>query len=341
VNDDAVRDIKRALADPMQVCERLGLLADRRAFQRQGGGVLIRCPVHDDRSPSCSVQHKHGVLLWKCHACDASGDVLTLVAVVHGLSMSGDDFRQVLIVAAELGGLHRLVVELESGERRPRPEPVRRPEPAPEPERDYPPIAEVEALWAASGAFDDEARAWATGRGLDADVLVDFDLARQLPKSGPIPRWASFRGRSWRETGHRVIVPVFDADGAQRSLRAIRVVEGETPKRLPPGGHKASGLVMACEFALAMLRGTYAPRRVLIVEGEPDFLTVSLRREPYVFARMGITSGGWTPAFAAKIPPDADVFVCSHADQAGEKYAASIRATLSSQRMYRWQPEAA
>ncbi len=144
MSDDAARDIKCSLADPVGLCDRLGLLGDRRSWQRQGGGLLIRCPVHDDRSPSCSVQTRHGVVLWKCHACDASGDALTLVAAVHGLTMTGDDFRQVLIVAAELAGLHGLVADLESGERRERPAMVQRPEPSPEPEREYPPASEVE-----------------------------------------------------------------------------------------------------------------------------------------------------------------------------------------------------
>ncbi len=334
MSDDAVREIKRALSDPMRVCEQLGLLGARGTFQKQGGGVLIRCPVHSDHTPSCSVQVKSGVLLWKCHACDASGDALTLIAAIHNLSMAGDDFRQVLIIAAELGGLHSLVTELENGEKRERPAIVVRPEPTPEPERDYPPRAEVEALWESTTQFGDVEHAWAASRGLDADLFAD--LARALPVDGELPRWASIAKKSWRETGHRVVVPVFDAAGDMRSVRAIRVTDGDSPKRLPPGGYKAAGLVMACEFAQAMLRGTLVPSRILIVEGEPDFLTSLTLPLREVYARIGITSGAWTSELAARVPPTATVYLGTHDDGPGEKYAKAIEATLTTQTLRRW-----
>lgn len=339
MSDDVVREIKRELSNPVDVCTRLGLLAGKGSFTRQAGGLLIRCPVHPDRTPSCSVQTRSGVLLWRCHACDASGDVLTLVAAIHGLTMTGDDFRQVLIVAAELGGLHGLVAELESGERRERPQAVARPAPPPEPEREYPPAAEVDALWSSTTPLDVEAAAWAAQRGLVASRMDD--LARSLPAEGELPRWASYRGQSWRETGHRVIVPVFDAAGARRSVRAIRVVDGDSPKRLPPGGHKAAGLVMACDIARAMLRGTYAPARVLVVEGEPDFLTAATMQTTHMYARIGITSGSWTTDLAARIPQTAKVFLGTHDDPAGEKYAKAIAATLPAHTLLRWRLGAA
>ncbi len=335
MSDDAVREIKRALSDPLKVCDSLGLLGGKGTFTRQGGGVLVRCPVHSDRTPSCSIQNKGGVLLWKCHACDQDGDVLTLVAALHGLSMDGDDFRQVLILAAELGGLHGLVAELEAkGEKRSRPALVVRPETPPEPERDYPPRAEVAALWSSTLQFGDAEREWATSRSLDADLFPD--LARRLPLEGVLPRWASYQGRSWRETGHRVVVPMFDAAGEMRSVRAIRVTDGESPKRLPPGGHKASGLVMACEFAQGMLCGTYIPARVLILEGEPDFLSAMAYPWDEVYARIGITSGSWTAAIAERIPSCSTVILGTHNDAAGEKYAKAIEATLPNHTLRRW-----
>lgn len=334
MNADTVREIKLSLADPIQVCDKLGLLGGRGSFTRQGGGVLIRCPVHDDRTPSCSVQVRSSVLLWKCHACDASGDVLTLVAATRGLTMAGDDFRQVLIIAAELAGLHSLVAELESGERRERPEPVARPEPTPEPERPYPPTRELEAFWEACGALGEPERAWCDGRGLDAELVGE--IVRGLPVDGDLPRWVRYQGRSWRETGHRIVVPVYDSTGEMRSVRAIRVTDGESPKRLPPSGFKAAGLVMADEFGVAMLRGTYAPKRVLILEGEPDFISSVTTPTTHIYARIGITSGSWSAAFAARLPRGTKVFLATHDDAAGEKYAQAIEQTLTTQQALRW-----
>ncbi len=334
MNDDAVRDIKRALSDPMRVCEQLGLLAGKGSFTRQGGGVLIRCPVHADNTPSCSVQVKGGVLLWKCHACDQAGDALTLIAAVHGLSMAGDDFRQVLIAGAELGGLHSLVADLDRDGLVERPKMIERPAPKAEQERDYPPLYEVEALWSSTGQLGEGERAWATARGIDADLISD--LARCLPVDGDLPRWASYQGKSWRETGHRVVVPVFDTAGAMRSVRAIRVTDGDSPKRLPPGGHKAAGLVMACEFGQGMLRGSYVPTRLLVLEGEPDFLSSLAYPWPEVYARIGITSGSWTVEFAARIPAGTTVILGTHNDAPGEKYAKAIAETLPSHKLRRW-----
>lgn len=339
MSDDAVREIKRTLSDPVHVCERLGLLAGPGSFQRQGGGLLIRCPVHDDRHPSCSVQAKSGVVLWKCHSCQASGDVLTLIAARNSLTMRGDDFKQVLILAAEMGGMHSLVAELESGERRERTAMLPRPEPTPEPEREYPPRAEVDAMWAAGTQLDEAAIAWATSRGLDPAQIGEF--ARSLPTNAELPRWASYRGQTWIKTGHRVVVPVFDPEGNMRSVRAIRVTNGDSPKRLPPGGFKAAGLVMACEAALAMFRGTFAPQRVLIVEGEPDFLTAATVSMDGVCARIGITSGSWSSAFAARVPPKARVYLGTHDDPTGEKYATAIALTLPDHALMRWRLRAA
>lgn len=343
MSDTAARDIRYSLTDARALCEKLGLLAGKNSFSRQAGGLLIRCPWHEDRSPSCSVRRgQDGTLAVRCHACGATGDALSLVAEVHGLSLRGDDFRQVLIAGAELAGLHALVTELETGHApAARPKPIPRPEP--EPERDYPPAADVEAFWAATEDADADARAWAESRSLDPKAMsthVDgVAHARSLP-DGDLPRWASYRGASWRETGHRLVVPVYDYAGNLRSVRAIRVVDGDSPKRLPPSGHRAAGLVQACAFGIAMLRGSFIAKRVLILEGEPDFLTWALMRTVYAYARLGITSGSWTQEIASRIPPDAKVFLHTHVDEAGDKYAEAITKSLPKHELFRWKEAA-
>jgi len=89
------------LADPLALVHALGLDAGAR---RQPRGVTIRCPWHDDRSPSCSVRiARDETIAVKCHACGASGDALHLVAVAHGLDVRAD-WRRVLELAAGLAG---------------------------------------------------------------------------------------------------------------------------------------------------------------------------------------------------------------------------------------------
>jgi hypothetical protein len=106
-----------------------------------------------------------------------------------------------------------------------------------------------------------------------------------------------------------------------RSVRAWRTTDGDTPKRLPPSGHKASGLVLANQWAVRMLAEPAAPERVIITEGEPDFLVWATRlTEPVI----GVVSGSWTVDFAARMPFGSELVVRTDLDQAGEKYARQI-----------------
>ena len=329
-------EIKRALTDPTRVLEALGILGEGRARQRQAGGWIIRCPVHGDRSPSCSVQNRSGALLWNCHGCGAGGDVLGLVAAVRGLSVRRD-FRAVLLEAARIGGLWQIVDEISGrapAAERPAPPPAR-PEPSPPADRPWPDLQEVEALWGACRPVSDDAEvaAYLRGRGIDPAGVDGRGIGRVLPSRGALPRWAAYRGsddaaRPWRDLGYRLIVPMFDAGGALRSVRAWRVRDGEGPKRLPPSGHKASELVMAETFGLAMLRGERAPETVVVVEGEPDFLArCQVTRAPSV-AVLGIVSGSWTSKFAERIPIGIRVYVRTDNDKAGDRYAAEVEASL-------------
>jgi hypothetical protein len=124
---DHARTLREALSDPLQLCEDLGLLQGRRSYQRQARGLLVRCPWHDERTPSCSVRiGEDGTIAVRCHGCGATGDALSLVAAVHQLD-TRTRFREVLEIGAELAGLR-----LEpGGERQYIPPPVR---PAPPPE---------------------------------------------------------------------------------------------------------------------------------------------------------------------------------------------------------------
>jgi hypothetical protein len=339
------REIRYALVDPFAVCEKLGLLAGKGSFSRQAGGVLVRCPWHDDRTPSCSVRRGgDGTLAVRCHGCGVGGDALSLVAAVHHLSTKRD-FRRVLIAAADLAGLHGIVRELETGESVPRAKPVA-PTPPPADARDYPSAAEVSALWSCATPVtaDPEASAWLAGRALDAERVAAHDLARAIPTGASLPRWARYRGTAWTETGHRLLFPMRDPSGIVRTVRAGRLTDGDSPKRLPPGGHKASGVVLACSLGAGMLTGTYSPKRILVVEGEPDFLTAATwsMREPT--AVLGLVSGSWTPAHAMRVPFGTTVFVWTHLDEAGDRYAAEVRQTLQRARgcrLFRWSPKEA
>jgi hypothetical protein len=182
-------------------------------------------------------------------------------------------------------------------------------------------------------------RAYLEGRGIAPEAVEALDLARAIPDGAVLPRWASYRGnapeaRTWLAMGFRLVLPVYDAGGVVRSVRGWRVLEGDGPKRLPPSGYRAGGLVMADGAGVALLgraslEGTDG--RVVIVEGEPDFLTWATRfpdSAEAVPAVLGILSGSWTDEIAARIPDGARVIVRTHHDEAGNRYAAAVRGSV-------------
>lgn len=320
--------LRQELADARDVCRRLGL--DEGA-KPQGRGLIIRCPWHADKTPSCSVREAaDGTLSVHCFACDHRGDVLDLVAVVNGIDCQRE-FRRVLRLASDLAGS-----ALEDP--RPRQHPVRRPEVR----GDYPPFDEVAKLWASCRPVLDDPPVvrWLCSRGLDPGAVEASGVARALPIGMPLPRWARCGGRTWSEAGYRCVLSMFDERGDLRSVRVRRVVEGQGPKALPPTGHRIGGLVMAESFAQRILKtgkwpdcwSEAATPRIVIAEGEPDFLTwAGLRSDadedgPLAF---GIVAGSWTVGIAARVPTGSRVVIRTDHDPAGEKYADVISASLA------------
>lgn len=319
---DVARDIRNALADPRRLCERLAL---SHGAKPNAGGLLVLCPNHRERTPSCSVTRgPDGTVRVRCYGCDWTGDALTLVAECRGLDVR-TQFPEVLAEAAELAGMHQLASEIRDGKERP--EYVPPPAPEPLPDREYPDVGEVRALYrkCLPVSCDNQAVDVLMARRADPGAVTDRRLARVLPIGTSLPRWAAYRGRLWTETGHRLILPCFDSEGHLASVRAWRLTDADTPKRLPPAGHKATGLVLANMPAVELIRGQRSADTVLIVEGEPDYLSVATRRNDPTF---GIFSGSWSPAFAERIPVGCDVFIWTHADDAGNRYADKIRETL-------------
>jgi DNA primase len=92
---DHVERLRARLGDVGAVCVALDLVIDARP---QPDGLFVRCPWHNETTPSCSVRTaKNGFVYAKCFACGASGDVFALVARVRGL----DARRQFAAVLAE------------------------------------------------------------------------------------------------------------------------------------------------------------------------------------------------------------------------------------------------
>ena len=329
------REVRTALdaVGPQRLAVALGV----RRFKLERGGRELRacCPIHGGDNPSAfSLCEVDGRLLWNCHTgCGRGGDALDLVASVHGLDVQRD-FVDVLGHAAAIAGVHA-----DSTENTRAKGVVERPQENVEPS--YPPESEVAALWSACGLVGDHEQvvAYLESRALPIDRLEDNDLSRALPVGGDLPSWARCRGRDWRESGHHVVVPVFDGAGRMRSLRAWRIVDNDFPKRLPPAGLTVRGLVMADALGRRVLESGAMPEwwpagaslEVVIAEGEPNFLSWATRAHDaaeVVPAVFGIVAGSWTAAIAARIPDGARIALRTDDDAVGEKYAAAIARTL-------------
>jgi hypothetical protein len=328
VKDD-VAAVREQLTDARALCAALGLVAGYKPG-RVPRGLLIRCPVHNEQTPSCSVTAgPDGTIRVRCFGCDFTGDVLHLIAAAHNLDVRAD-FPAVLGEAARLAGVD-LGREQRTNDTRP----------ASYQAPTYPESDDVEALWSSAVAvgLDGEARTYLEGRAIDAGAVELYDLARVLPAGGWAPSWARCRGRSW-SSSHRLILPVVDHTGAVRSLRAWRLPSDEAPedapKRTAPAGKALAGLVLACPVARRMLTTGALPSwgalDVVITEGEPDFLTWAARvsdANEAPPAVLGVVAGAWGAALAARIPDGARVIIRTHPDAAGDRYASAIRQSLT------------
>lgn len=84
------------------VLRALGLLDDAEP-EANGRRFKIRCPWHLESTPSCAIDigPKERTLRARCFACGQGGDVLALVAAVHGLDLRRD-YPRILALTADL-----------------------------------------------------------------------------------------------------------------------------------------------------------------------------------------------------------------------------------------------
>lgn len=317
--------IRRSLVDVHGLCEALGLLE---GSQKQARGLIVRCPWHNEKTPSCSLQVRDGITA-HCFGCDARGDVFALIAAAKGFDLK-TNFAAVLELAADIaGGANRF----EQGSVK------LAPVAALVEERTYPPIGEVEALWAACTPVDEDkaVAAYLRSRTLNPSTIVDRDLARALPPKSPCPTWARFQGKSWAESGHRIVVPAYDHMGAIRSLRGWNI-EGNEVKRVGPAGHKLGGLALVDNMARLILASGGKPEwwpndkplTIVIAEGEPDFMhwaTVASEAAEYPHATYGLLgTSTWKVVneLVSHWPASSVIIIRTHDDKAGDDCAKNI-----------------
>ena len=317
--------LRALLADPLDVATRLGL-AD--GAKRTPGGLMVRCVVHGDRRPSCSVTRgPDGTLRWRCFSCGAKGNLYGLIAAVHALDVHRE-FRRVYVVACELAGVS--ASDRESNAREgcaPAPRPA-----APLPRTDSalgaarfhnvaaaviscgsidaPEAADVRAYLARRGLLD-EARADAWGALPDlAAVRAHVDLA-DLAASGLTDPGAS----RWLRPEHRLCIPWRSADGQIVTLQRRRIDAAPTERYVLPHGRPPTW-----PYGVERLTAEPADAPIVIVEGAADVLAArALARGPIVALGLaGVAS--WRASWAS-LTRGRRVLVALDADAAGDRAA--------------------
>lgn len=305
--------------------------------------ALRPCPACNDSNRGS--KDRRGVIglfdsgsRWHCYRCKAGGDGIAFV-VWHFVSkeqkgLSKDDWRGLRAACAEHGLCSADPTDANAPKlkkRRVEPKPVSPPEP---PKR--PPATEVAELWESCLPVDTDAEcsAWLASRRLSAGVVADRDLARALPESGSLPGWCQY----WRKNGHRLVLPLFNAEGEIESFHARLVRKADGPKGLPPYGYEIRGLAMADRLGVLLLKTGQIPGwfgqhdlKAIVAEGHPDFLTWSCLysdADEFAPAVFGLLAGSWTLEHGNKIPAGSQVVVRRHDDPNGERYAQKVIDTL-------------
>lgn len=271
------------------------------------------CPAHSERTPSAKVSPGDGCLRWHCFACKAGGDVFSFIQA----SMGGAPFPEVLREAARGLGW----VPGDNWEPPPPKEMKARPKlPAPG--------AEARGLWHEAKAVPDSVAAnLHENRGLNA---FPTDTVRWHAETFG-QSWSRTRaGGDWADSDHRMIFRLFDRAGTHQSLVARSPFCSAGPKSLVPSGRDATGLCMLNRLAWECVREPIKAQSVeqfMIVEGEMDFLAAcQFRPKAHI---VGIRPSSWGRDWGSLYPDGSTLNIFTDPDQAGQRYAQEIMATVS------------
>ncbi|MBD0290773.1 MAG: DNA primase [Thermoleophilia bacterium] len=313
---------KSSIEQATATADMVDIVSARTALRRVGSRWVGRCPFHEERTPSFSVNAADK--LFYCFGCGKGGDLISFVRESEGL-----DFAEAVEWLAARTG-----VQLEYEEDSPRAEAGRR--------RRERLLALLEAaavfysrhLWESSAGED--VRAYLRERGLREEVCRRFRLGLS-PGPTHLPAGAHARGFSGDELvaaglvnrrgndyfSTRLVFPLSDARGRVLGFGARRLREDDPiPAKYvnsPESDvfHKASLLYGLHEARAAITKED----RAVVVEGYTDVLALHQAGYTGVVASMGTAL---TPLQLKELGRlTGRLLLCFDADAAGE--AATLR----------------
>lgn len=319
---DRVRRAKQALTEPADLVASLGF---KRAV-RQHHGVLVECPSHADRTPSCSVTvaNDRTIRVFCFSDCGLKGDALTLIAAVRGWDLKRD-FKDVLEEAERIGNISSPPA-IEWAKSSASPAPVVRLTSA----RFDAVVKSILHNWHIYHGATDVAE-YVSKRGILAQAMKD-DWAALPGSKEQRASWVRLlknnfdasaieglvSGDDFRYPEHRLIIPWRDASGLVYTVQRRALDARKDKYRFPQG----SGSLFP--YGIERLRADGLA--LTLVEGAVDVLA---RRElqhidsveGHVIGLAGVSA--WEGEFA-KYGKDREVTIGLDADAAGEKAVKEI-----------------
>ena len=252
----------------------------------------IRCPFHDDRTPSANVNMESG--LWNCHTCDKGGSPIDF------LMDKGLDFKGALAEVGRLAGLEPPSVGKRTNGAAGHPSPA-----AP------PPVSVTKGKLTEANT-----KAWSDAALRNPDLMRWFH-----EKRGFTDETVAAYQLGW--DGSRVTIPVRDENGSLVNVRRyMRDAAGEQGKMLSlmAGGGP--------NVTTRLFPGDALPEEVLLVEGEWDAILARQHGFPATFtvtSGAGIWNPTLTPLFTGR-----RVTIAYDNDEAGMKGTVKVARILSS-----------
>ena len=281
IKDSSVETVKAA-ADFVAVVE------ERTQLRKSGGRLVGRCPFHEERTPSFSVNPGQG--LFYCFGCHKGGDMITFVRETQGL-----DFTGAIEWLAD-----RFRVELEYEEASPEQEARRN-----RTQRLYA-LLDAAAAYYERTLWDTEvgsmARDYLKGRGLNEEICREFRLGLALGGDS-LTRKAVAKGFTAQELAaagltrprggdyfqRRLLFPLADARGRVVGFQARKLYEDDPlPGKYVNTRESELFHKSAIVYGLDKARAAIAREdRACVVEGNTDVIALHQAAFLPVVASMG------------------------------------------------------
>jgi DNA primase len=311
IKDESVRNVVAA----SNIVEVVGL----RTSLRKGSGsrYMGRCPFHDERSPSFSVNAD--LNLYHCFGCGRGGDVVTFVRETEGL-----DFVGAIEWLAE-----RFRVPIEYEESSPQADQSRRRR-----ERLYALLDQATSfferhLW--DGSSGEPVREYLAGRGLGEEIAKEFRLGLSPGRGlAAKAREKGFTAEELRAAGltnqrgndyfpPRLMFPLADARGRVIAFQARKLHEDDPLRgkyvNSPEGELFKKSAVL---YGLHLARPAIAKQdRAVVVEGNTD--VIALRQAGFEPAVAAMGTALTEQHLRELVRLTKRLYLCFDADGAGEE----------------------